>query len=1090
MKFLFPFYVRLSLQWIKKSYLIIISVSVTLSMILATNLVIESGISEDFTAHMENSSEFIIGSPESTTIIPENIAAELQDYENRVLSISQTSEKNSKLFSDIDSYKFFMIHAGWGSFGLRENYPISKGSFDFGSLTSRINFFVYPENYYRTERFAKNFILMEGSYPKTETEVLVPYTYNLLWNYQIGDDFDMTYFVGDSSVTEFRLQENGSIQIAFPNPDIIQRIHLNSVKIVGFYVFSSRLIDILGETYQMDLTYEKIMGDDLGSNNYDDTPLFFYSNFSQSSIANHPAYHFYDTIFQNNSLFNAVMHQTYNILGDSNIFHSGITLARSLDEINYNDITSYENQLNQIHQVLQTSFKTETYLRTYRYSINNLRSYVATMRLYSFAINLPLMIFTIFIAFSSMQNWKKSRLDSFLQLSIKGMTKKQIRSQMILEIISMSVICVLISILLSFILFFPIRSTLISLFFPTLSVNQIQITISPFWSAFTFLFAFITISISYKHLFKTLKKTEIQDIYENQNQEYLLGIYNENTTYAEKKPKKNSKKHKESQYEDSVEETEKSNRKISYFLFPFILVPLFVYGLALYSANHDLSNDLSNFVNDIFRSAGVTMVFALILPILIVLFGIYRFLIVESPRRYAKLCCFLSKPLNRELNYLMGLEMIRRKEFRYIIIMLVVFLSSTFILNPYSTSSASYPKVIANSLIGADITIEIQFDETNLGSQISHTAFDSQIQNIFDEENISLEQPLSVVTQRAEIYAKSGSETLVQRRIHYFNFSQFLKFNSHQNNHFPSTVLDQSIEDVVEYNKDPNSSDVGIVCGSAYDFYKDLEDFPPFVVNMTYFNSNLMKIESIELECKLLARTDSFSPVSNYESGYDYGWDLFIDITHVLPFNCTLLAQEYVFLGNKMDKSDDSILNNDKLTEFLETETKQYDINEVDYQYMQYSTSFALFKTKLGYSLYSLLLLAFSLTISQGIMFIHSTRNNFVFYGHLLTRGVSRKQVYLFGLGQLLLMFFLATIITLITTTLPIILALKVLPGQIVAQDTYRYEWAIGKYPVLLNWPLLGINVFIIFLGTIILYSVFIKSHKTESFFEHTKQQN
>ncbi|WP_457918187.1 FtsX-like permease family protein [Candidatus Lokiarchaeum ossiferum] len=1093
MKSLIPFYFRLTFLWVKKSYLIILSVSISLAMIFATNCMIESGIAEDSGSHLETNSEFLVTSSQPISPNPDNIANDIESFQDQFVTVSENSPENQDLLKDFNTFPYLNFRSHWSNFGARVNLT---DVYDFHGIYEfflpRINFLLYSEEYYQNERFTTNFKIIEGRVPQTENEVLVPYTYKLQSKYELNDSYDLTYFIGNYSHPQIDLDPTSNkLNITFPEIDtIVNTMQLESTKIVGFYAFSSRIIELNGDQCQMDLTYQKILEgetDNLGY--FGDAPLFFYSNFSQTSLGNHPVYQFYDSIVHNESLYDAVNDINFGLSENvENLIHYGISLMAKLDSINYNQIISYENRITKVHQLLQKEFSHEIYTRTYGDSILRLRSYIYSTRFLSIAINLPLILFTFLITYFSMKNAEEARLSNFLQMSIKGMTKKQITAQIIQEIIILSLISMIISVLLGMILFYPIRTTLTPLFFPTLEPQDIKLVVNPLWLGITFLFGFIIIGIAYSHLLKILKKTEIQDIYELQNQEYLAGIYDENSTYGKEKVEKRKQSKNEEKYEDSVEGEEKKIRKISYFLFPFILIPIFIYGLAIYSGNHEVSDNLRWTVIRIYSEPTLYLVFGAIFPIFIVGYGFYRFLIVESPRRFAKLSKFLSKPFHKEINYLVGLEMIRRKEFRYIIILISVYVTSILILNPFVTSSASYPMMIDNGRIGADIAIDINIGPENLAFQKGVFDFDKNLSVVFQDEKLDLENHLCILSQKAEVYSSTESEAKFERELFYLNYSEYLSLNSARDQYLPTRDLIKSIQKTISYNEDPTNSKIGIIVGNYYEYSENIKDNPPYFVNLTYFNFTSMQIESTWLECEFIARTVLFPGVYDAISSWERDSSFFIDVNAISQENCSILAHNYVFMGNLEEKGKHSIQENSNVNTFLANNTANYEIREMDYSYLAYSSSFAVFNTKSGYSLYSLLLIGFTLCFGQGILFIQNTRDNFNFYGNLLTRGVSRKQVYLFGLSQLLLFFLISLGIALITVIAPIILALKIYPAQLLVEENWQFKLSVAKYPILINWPLLGINLASIFVGSILLYTIFFKTQRMDSFFAYTKQ--
>ena len=259
---------------------------------------------------------------------------------------------------------------------------------------------------------------------------------------------------------------------------------------------------------------------------------------------------------------------------------------------------------------------------------------------------------------------------------------------------------------------------------------------------------------------------------------------------------------------------------------------------------------------------------------------------------------------------------------------------------------------------------------------------------------------------------------------------------------------------------------------------------------MTIYVSGLMCIiHTLWLECELIARTDYFPGSYCKFTSIGNSWDFFIDIGSALPENSTIVSNDYLLMGNTEGNHDFPLVSNENLIGLLEEETEMYEITQKDYLFYENQWSFSILNTQLGYVLYTLLLLGFSLSLGQGLIFIQITRDNSPFFGNLLTRGVSKKQIFRFGLSQILLFFLFAFSFALITVIIPLFVALRVLPVHYMLKEynIFNLESTI-HYPIFFNWPLLALNLLTIIGGSLLLFTIFFKLQKRESFFTHTTQ--
>ncbi|MHA1673803.1 MAG: hypothetical protein ACTSYI_09240, partial [Promethearchaeota archaeon] len=1085
-----PFYLRLGWIWVKKSYLIILSVSLTLSMIFATNFVIEGGLAATYIESFKNAEDFIICSPQSSFPNSTSISNEIYNYEHHM---DEIKEREGGEYENLESFPYLNFRMKWNNFGLREH---SIAFFDYGYanyLESRINFLLFSEKYYNSIRFTAQFKVVEGRTPQSTNEVLVPYIYKTYYNYNLNDPFDLTYFIGEWSEQPYiTSEENSSVEVNITGSDAIyQSVQLNNTKIVGFYTSVLRLLDFLDDTMQSEFMYQDFL--DGGASYKDfwsDTPVFFYSNFSANNLYQSPIMQLYDSIIQNSTLFTVVNQQLPSLFRRvNNIIHFGVTVSAKLEKANYNQIIAYRNQLQEFRNVLEEEFSSAYFYSTYENALEELSALQFLNRFLSLIINLPLILFTFFIALSGMKTIRKSRLESILQMNIKGMTKPQIRIQMYIEIFLIGTISNIIGMLLGFIFFYPIRSTLSPLFFSGLDPTHVSIIIQPFWIITTYLIGFVVVSIAYRFLFKILKTTEIPDIFDMQNQQSLPAQYDEDSVYKDKHDDSKLAEFQSKNYEDSIQNAERKIPKISYFLMPVIFIPIILYGITSYSISHEIGSFWEQLAYSMSYNQNAFLIFGLFIPICTSAYGFYRFVIVESPRMFAKICKYLSRPLNKEINYLVGLEMVRRKEFRYIILLLTFFITSVVFFNPLTTSLNSYPILFENSEIGVDFSIDIEFNDSIIHDIEYYTQFSNKFEANFNEGNISLTEYTEIITQFSDLYYINEPFDRVTRHIHYANFTAYRNILDSQKNLLPNQELLKSLDESIDQNEDVSSSKIGIIVGANYNYYDDIEEFDSFFVNLTYYDHNDDELQSKWLECEIVARTDYFPGIYSKFTGLGNSWDFFIDIGSALPENSTIVSNDYLLMGNTEGNHDYSLTSNENLIGLLEEETEMYEVTQKDYQVYENIWNFSILKTQMGYVLYTLLLLGFSLSLGQGLIFIQISRDNSPFFGNLLTRGVSKKQIFRFGLSQILIFFLFAFSFAIITVIIPLIIALRVFPDNYIHEVYYiRNLESMIKYPIFFNWPLLALNLLTIIGGSLLLFIIFFKLQKRESFFIHTTQ--
>ncbi len=1081
---LLPFYMKLTWVWIKKSYLILISISLTLSMIFATNAVIEGGLDASFSTNLETTSEFLITSPESKINSTEKIADEIATLQDRLSDVKEQSDTNQQLLEQYDTFPYLFFKGSWDSVGLRLHsirYDDKFNARDY--LESTINFHVNHPDYYQTDRFDSQFKIMEGRAPQQANEVLVPYIYKFAYNYELNDEFDMTYFLGEWSYCEYQeYQQNSTIQLQFPEPDAIVAKHqLNSTKIVGFYASTVQVNQLMGHRTQLVYLYQDFLKGEMTQDTYVvETPLFFSSDFDNLTIEEHPVVQFYNSIRENYTLFTAA-NQIYFDLSTriNNMLHYGLMFAMKFENLHYNEIIQLKQTFALTENVLQSAFTQEIFSRVYDDAYEYLQFRINSLRLASFAINIPLILFTFFIVFFSMRTGRKTRLDHFLQMNIKGVTKKQLKSQIRLEIFLISLICTVVGMLIALIFLSPVKETLAPLFFPSLLPNQIDPLITSFWGIFIFLTTLIILSISYRDLLKLLQQAEIPDLYDMKNEAYLPATYDETSVYDQ--IPKGKQANSVALYEDSVEGSEKKIPKMSFFLFGAILIPILFYGLILYSYDHDTLDFIEQMRYNLSYSYNVYLIFVLIIPVTAVIYGFYRFLVVESPRRFARFTRFITKPLNKQISYLTGLEMIRRKEFRYLILLLTFFTTAAGIINPLATTQVATPILEENLNLGVDCGFNLYFNDSIYKEADTYATFEKNLSLALAANNMGMSENTTFWSQVAEIYAEGEEDSQISRELFFFDYQSYLDMIETQDRFINLQSVEKALQKTIKYNEERENAKIGIIAGNSYQYYDNIEDFPPFHVNISYFDRTTQTIIFSDLECELVARVEYLPPVYPVTGMYGPGWGLFIDIANLLPENCSLVSNELYLAGNLQSQESQQnhplttveLTEVTELMEVLERSTDSYSVTQKDFSFEDYRLSLEILHTKYGFALYSLLFVSFTLCIGQGFLFIHINRENSPFYGNLMTRGVSRKQIFRFGLSQILYFFFLAIGIAAITLFAPLFFVLK-----LISVNT----------PILFNWPLIGFNFLLILGGSLLLYCLFFITQKRTKFFQQTSR--
>nr|WP_147664695.1 ABC transporter permease [Candidatus Prometheoarchaeum syntrophicum]QEE17810.1 FtsX-like permease family protein [Candidatus Prometheoarchaeum syntrophicum] len=1097
---LLGFYLNQTRRGIKRSYIVIFSIGLALSMVWAVNFTIEGGLSERFPTEFSNAEDFIIQTRQVGNVSNAEIVQEISTLNE---TLRDTPEEECKNGLEYNSYSFLDLKIDGGSFGARPDATRIIERYNF--LKANVHFLIYEPSYFSSYRFQALFNILEGVYPSSPDEVLVPYLFKEFFFYQLGDTLDMDFFLGDILLRSADMYPiNNSITFGLEGD--YQIFRLNGSTIAGFYAPKIEDITLLGYEYNFyatDQTFLQSTGYDWRITEFYQTPLFFSSDFSDDDLDVHPVIDLYSQLNQNETFYELLVDNVWSpsLSFTNDLIHFGNCIEIDRAFLIHDKTIQLKNQILDLDNILTNNLALD-YIVFNRMSseLSEIMDQQSRTRFLSLLINIPVMIFSLFISIMNIRASESSRISDLFQLSIKGMTKKQIKEQLGFEIVFVGIFSSIIGFILGAGFFFFIRSSLSPIFFPTLTPKQIPLIISPIWVGITILIGVIISFFSYKPTLKIIKYTEVGDMAEAIETKDLQAIYNEKTTYENltpqiqrKKPleKHNNKnKKKKDQYEDSIVNTEKKIPKWSYLLVPTILIPIFLFVSANYAIDHPVGQFWIDLVGNMYYDFRTYLVIVLGGTILLSVYGLYRFFIVESPRRMAKLTKFLSKPLTRRLDYIFGLEMVRRREFRYIILLVSIFTSLSVMINPITVSLQSYPILVENLNVGGDIKVEVEFDQGGIQDYNFFPQFKIDLQtNISQKLNTQIGDNTYVMSQNPEFYYQGEEEEIVHPTSYYLNFPEYLTTISSKNKILPDDEISQSLEVTIEYNEHAEKDQVGLILSHYFSYYDDVSQYENFYLNFSYFNHITEKIESKWLECEVIARVNYMPGLYNHYSRYNSGSNLFLDISQVLPPNCTVYSLKHTYLLNLEHQTEIPLDFAQDLKMKIQNYAKFSSVYLYNYEWLEYSRGFVILKTKMGYSLYSLLVIGLILGIGQGLIFTQTSKANNQFHGNLMVRGVAKKQIFKFGCTQLGLFIGFAIVFSITSAVIPLISALRF------SQITFMFEHYayMGspftiQYPIFVNWGILFGNIIMIALSGLIIYSIFFFSQNREKYFITMKE--
>ncbi|MHA1474372.1 MAG: FtsX-like permease family protein [Promethearchaeota archaeon] len=1063
------FYFSQGSKNLRNSLLIILGLSLALSMVSGISLYIDSYqknmINESFDQIIDFNVEYHYDS------YKENISDNFQAYDSSVISLIQDSEN-----IDIEShFRYFILDTY--DFNFYKNYSQLYG-LDFHGYEviygNFANIGLFDEQFYTSKRFDQYFAIINGTVPKSEEEILIPIDLAYQMNLTLGETTNL-----DIKTTWESMPSNSSLS-------------LSDVKVVGIYATKLPYYRFAYNGIYHDYTYhsknntvtdyESISQINLGSDF-----VFSYYNFSKAENI-HPV----QTLIYDIDIFI----ENYTSEEDYYYYYidktAGLAFCFNRDNIDFNHLNSYSRVISQETQVLERQIdRNNVYFRDYLsrhlldlYFMSNMYRIVLQI------LNVPILIFAIFIGSFAIKTNAKSRLDEFLLLRSKGAPNSFLRNQFLIEAIFNGVGSSTIALFAGFGTFYGFRALLDDLFFyygstvtlsPSISWGTVILTYSlgigitflaslssivyvrklPTYKLLTILGSdSMDVEYDEKSLFDLTegKKVAIEETPFYEKSQVQLNSVEIQKESSSKKIKKKRKKH--DLYQNAVQTKEKKIPKLSIAfiiisLFPVIIYILYYFGSLPYASDAFIS--ISYLIEQYF---GIVLIFAILSPVLFVI-GIIRIIVVEKPTRFARISKFLSSIFLKERSYLCGIEMVKRKQYKTVILLVGIFTSLLVFTNIFLNSISRYNLMIYNVQVGSDV--KIWYDDDNM--PISNTSdielLESQLKSYKTSDNETL------INQVLTCYSAWTLDDYNRQR-YYLDIEKYLDIIQEGNKKLPLVGFVSKIENLIDYNKNSSNLIPGIIVSSGFLTLNKLEIGDLFTFPHNYYNSSSMVLENETITVKIMISTDVM-PGLYLTYGYwgSYSEHMIIDINSVNP-DKDLLHGERFF---QMIDIDPDI---EEDTEVLESMLNNATSNFTDTIYIQFfnqnwnDLNYELSVSESG--IYGIIYLEFLmigvlLAFGLAILILSFQRENKYFNGVLLARGFGRIGLLKLILSQIFIIFLIGIFTGLVSGFLTSISFLRIFTIM---------SWGAGlfSFPIYMNALELVEILGIIVLSSVVIYLV------------------
>ncbi|UYP46833.1 hypothetical protein NEF87_003118 [Candidatus Lokiarchaeum ossiferum] len=995
-----------------------------------------------------------------------------------------------------------------------------KGSFDDGNALPEnqkrfpISFYFLGEDFYESTRFKKIINIVEGKYPQNPNEVMIPVEMAKSYDFGVNKTIDLTMRLGLSANNYY--SDYSSVQ------DKFEDIVFTNYSVAGIYVASNNYFSLTGNRYYPRYNYADYLSPDvsiasqLSNDILIDLPCFWTYNFTDFTKS-YPIIDYLNELYTNETLRAKFIPNGIDVP-----FSTGLSLLYPKSLVKFNRLQAEISEINLKVTQLRRELPEDILLKSYiEESLLNTDYAGYTIQEISAIMIIPILIFCLLLGANSLNIGRQDRIQEFLLLLSKGVSKKSIQKQNLIEILMIGMISSTLA-LLGGLVIFPILNKVITPYAFDLDVSASispQIGIPSIFLTFG-LGILISLLSNYKSA-KFFKNMALTDLLTENGSEDFSGIYDESTLFTAKQDKKSKfkwfkrktnkfksskafspfkkwlkygKKTKISQsapqldpsddqiYENDIEEIEKLTFKWSYLFIIVGFFPILFFFLVQISLIDGISDNFMYFIarlNQRYYLVNISVICPLSL-----IYGIFRLISKEKPSILARVAKKIAHPFIREFDYLIGLNFIKRKDLSRILTLFAIFITLFVGVNIGTHSYIHYGKIHENFIIGADMKVQFNSEAKLNFNQTQWNSWSQELQEFTDTKGnpvVNHGMPILFQEKNTEVYENNEKSMML------FDFEDYQTIIQEGNKILPNHKLMKQIESINEYNSNPDKSNIGILVTPGfltgewmiddeirvtYRYYKDMNGTPNFV----------------SLNCKILGSVERLPGVfPDYNLAPDiFSKLIFIDsseIDQISTYNHKAEQLTFLFDLNLNSKGELPAEITQKLLENRTATTFPiFDQNSKIQFYNQKWNDISVFSInsepliEIAYMASLIVSIFFGITL--GLFLIAIQKNNIPYDALFKSKGIGNRKLTKIKLTQILTIFILAIVPAILTAFFSTYIMLKLIQNTETWSSLGYYTWSSAYTRHELNLPIypnileIGSIILITFSMTLVIWFI------------------
>lgn len=667
----------------------IVTVILAISIFSGLNFFYEAAQKENFQTHFKDISDIEINHPPNFYYDDFGTRYSVPNV-NFSESFTQTRKKTLELLSEsriqfksVVQYATVVYDFGFFSNSKYDSQDFSDCTtilqYQELSNATGIAFTLFDSEFYSSNRFSEYFTIIEGDYPRSETDFLMEYSQAQRLNLHVGEIYNLTTRFGSYFEDPSRVKP---IQVDFID------IMLKNVNISGIYVPLEHQFSIFQEKFQNSYTLQDYLANSEiidPENKIDNPAIFGYHDFLNPNYI-HPAQMLCEEIKEQPRYFDAFKPAEFRI-----VVKSGYLAEYPREEIDYSKLRITINQIDAEAKNLTKNRPFGTLaLNVLSTNLHTVQGEIANSRLLFVILNLPVLALTLFFGLNTGSSNDTAIMREVFLLQVKGMKKKLIRKKIIRNAILSGIFVSIFGFLGGFVTFFgyllilgnDFRNSSLAMLHPYVSTQSL-------WNAFLMGGSLIWL-LYYPILHKIKKESflKLRHMINSPKTEYskiqdklwqlsdINDIQKETSNNVSQNQKKKRRKESTQQNDSIILQFASKGKKNDFKLltqsniFLFMgLIPIILCGILYMSTQVQLPDslhDLSNYL----RSNNPFVQLMSITGMLCATYGFTLILFKDEPSLMLKLLNKTAYVFFKDLNKLVSLNLLEKKKW--------IFLTSIF----------------------------------------------------------------------------------------------------------------------------------------------------------------------------------------------------------------------------------------------------------------------------------------------------------------------------------------------------------------------------------------------------------------------------